>query len=217
MQEFLDAVEDADGQVSEALFFYDDDDDDKLTPHGYWFEKVLDAIDQRIRDDKRLSLNIVIDTFLTEFAKTDPEAEDDIHDFRILCRKLLKQSSGSLSVFLDLLTFSEQEETELGERQNYVHLLTLHGSKGRQFEKVFIAGVNASIIPSPKCDYEEERRLFYVGITRASKELVISYYRNFFEHTEEPSPFLTPVLQSPSVIFCPTVESKKKHKRGENK
>ncbi len=212
LQEVLEAVEDADGQVSEALFFYDDDDDDKLTPHGYWFEKVLDAIDQRILDDKRLSLNIVIDTFLTEFAAVNPEAEDDIHDFWILCRKLLKKSGDDLSEFLDLLTFSAQEETELGERQNYVHLLTLHGSKGRQFKKVFIAGVNASILPNPKGDYEEERRLFYVGITRARKELVISYYRNSFAHTEEPSPFLTRLLESPSVIFCPTVDSKWKRK-----
>jgi len=212
LQEFLDAVEDADGQVSEALFFYDDDDEDKLTPHGYWFERVLNAIDRRLLDNKRFSLNIVIDTFLTEFAAANPEAEDDIHDFRILCRKLLKKSGDDLSEFLDLLTFSAQEETELGERQNYVHLLTLHGSKGRQFKKVFIAGVNASILPSPKGDYEEERRLFYVGITRARKELVISYYRNSFAHTEEPSPFLTRLLESPSVIFCPTVDSKWKRK-----
>ena len=149
-------------------------------------------------------------TFLTEFAKTDPETEDDIKDFRILCRKLLKQSSGSLSVFLDLLTFSAHEEIEIGDRQNYVHLLTLHGSKGRQFKKVFIAGVNASILPNPKGDYEEERRLFYVGITRARKELVISYYRNSFDHAEEPSPFLAPVLQAGSVIFCPVEDNKLK-------
>ena len=213
LQEFFDAVEDADGQVSEALFFYDDDDEDKLTAHGYWFENVLNEIDQRILDSKRFSLNIVIDTFLTEFATANPEAEDDIHDFRILCRKLLKKSGDDLSEFLDLLTFSAQEEIEIGDRQNYVHLLTLHGSKGRQFKKVFIAGVNASILPNPKGDYEEERRLFYVGITRARKELVISYYRNSFDHAEEPSPFLAPVLQSSSVIFCPTVDYRKMKKK----
>ena len=210
LPEFFDAVEDADGQVSEALFFYDDDDEDKLTPHGYWFENVLNEIDQRILDSKRFSLNIVIDTFLTEFAAVNPEAEEDIQDFRILCRKLLKKSEDNLSVFLDLLTFSAHEETEPGEQQNYVHLLTLHESKGRQFKKVFIAGVNSSIIPDPKGDREEERRLLYVGITRAEKELVISYYRNSFDHAEEPSPFLAPVLQAGSVIFCPVEDNKLK-------
>ena len=210
LPEFFDAVEDADGQVSEALFFYDDDDEDKLTPHGYWFENVLNEIDRRILDSKRFSLNIVINTLLTEFASANPEAEEDIQDFRILCRKLLKKSEDNLSVFVDLLTFSAHEETEPEEQQNYVHLLTLHESKGRQFKKVFIAGVNSSIIPDPKGDREEERRLFYVGITRAEKELVISYYRNSFDHAEEPSPFLAPVLQSGSVIFCPVEDNKLK-------
>ena len=198
------------------MLFVLEDEEEKLTEHGCWFEKVLGAVNQRLIETPKNYLSILIDTSLTEFAKTNPEAEDDIKDFRILCRKLLKKSSGSLSVFLDLLTFSAQESIELAERQNYVHLLTLHGSKGRQFKKVFIAGVNASILPNPKGDYEEERRLLYVGITRARKELVISYYRNSFEHTEEPSPFLTRLLESPSVIFCPTVDSKWKRKQKKN-
>ena len=159
----------------------------------------------------------MIETFLTEFGAVNPEAEQDIREFRILCRKLMKKSGDNLSVFLDLLAFSEQEERETEEHRNYVHLLTLHGSKGRQFKKVFIAGVNASIIPDPRCDLEEERRLLYVGITRAEKELVISYYRNSFGHAEEPSPFLDPVLQSESVIFCPTTDKQVKHKKTKNK
>ena len=81
----------------------------------------------------------------------------------------------------------------------------------RQFKKVFIAGTVASIIPNSKSDVEEERRLFYVGVTRARRELVISYYRNSFGHQEEPSPFLADVLQSPSAIFCPVEEYRKKH------
>ena len=217
--EFFDMIGSVDGWVSDALMLLDyDDDEDILTDHGYWFKTVLNIVNQRFTETLKNHLHILIDTFLSEFAAVNPETEDDIKDFRILCRKLLKQSSGSLSVFLDLLTFSAQEEIEIGDRQNYVHLLTLHGSKGRQFKKVFIAGVNASILPNPKGDYEEERRLFYVGITRARKELVISYYRNSFDHAEEPSPFLAPVLQSGSVIFCPTVDSKWKRKyRKKNK
>ena len=79
-------------------------------------------------------------------------------------------------------------------------------------KKVFIAGTVASIIPNSKSDVEEERRLFYVGVTRARRELVISYYRNSFGHQEEQSPFLADVLQSPSAIFCPVEEYRKERK-----
>ena len=118
-----------------------------------------------------------------------------------------------MHVFMDLLTLAAREETEYCENRNYVHLLTLHGSKGRQFKKVFIAGVTASIIPNPKGDLEEERRLLYVGITRAMKELVVSYYRSSFGHAEGPSPFLADMLRSPSVIFCPVEDYKKRKKK----
>ena len=216
--EFLATLEHHNDWIYDVLFWFDDDEDGtKRTAHGSWFEKVLRTVNQRLIKNRKPSLATLIETLLTEFEAIKPEAEQDIREFRILCRKLLKKSGDNLSVFLDLLAFSEQEERETEEQRNYVHLLTLHGSKGRQFKKVFIAGVNASIIPDPRCDLEEERRLLYVGITRAGKELVISYCRNSFGHAEEPSPFLAPLLQSKSVIFCPTMDKQIKYKRGKNK
>jgi len=64
-----------------------------------------------------------------------------------------------------------------------VALATLHAAKGLEWPKVYVAGVSASILPWGNQPMEEERRLFYVGITRAQKSLSISYYG-------EPSPFL---------------------------
>ena len=212
LPEFWDKLAFVDGWVYDALMLLDYDEDneeevEKLTEHGCWFEKVLSAVNQRLIASKSFSLAIRIDTILAEFAKNNTEAENDIKDFQELCYKLLKKAGDNLSVFLDFLTFAAQEETEFEAQNNYVHLLTLHGSKGRQFKKVFIAGVNASIIPDPQGDYEEERRLLYVGITRAERELVISYYRNSFDHAEEPSPFLAPVLRSDSVYFSPVEDN----------
>lgn len=70
-----------------------------------------------------------------------------------------------------------QENTE--KLENAVNLMTLHASKGLEFSHVFIIGVNNGLIPlNPKkeAEEEEERRLFYVGLTRAKESLELSYY-----------------------------------------
>ncbi len=67
------------------------------------------------------------------------------------------------------------------ETLNAVSLLTLHSAKGLEFPVVFIGGFQEGIIPytlSSEYDIEEERRLFYVGMTRAMNELIIVYARN---------------------------------------
>lgn len=60
-----------------------------------------------------------------------------------------------------------------------VHICTMHGSKGLEFERVFLPDINEGIIPGKRCvtkeALEEERRLLYVAITRAEKELEIFY------------------------------------------
>lgn len=69
------------------------------------------------------------------------------------------------------------------ESMNAVSLLTLHGAKGLEFPVVFIAGFEEGLIPfsfASDTDIEEERRLFYVGMTRAMDELIITYARNRF-------------------------------------
>ena len=63
--------------------------------------------------------------------------------------------------------------------QNAVQLLTMHGAKGLEFHTVFVIAANEDICPYKKAEtteeVEEERRLFYVAMTRAKKRLVISY------------------------------------------
>jgi len=59
-----------------------------------------------------------------------------------------------------------------------VRLMTLHGSKGLEFPVVFIAGLTAGVFPTERAylqtDEAEERRLFFVGITRAREELILT-------------------------------------------
>jgi DNA helicase-2/ATP-dependent DNA helicase PcrA len=87
---------------------------------------------------------------------------------------------------------AKTEESGLG-----IGVMTLHGSKGLEFEKVYIMYVNEGNIPSAKRGQvlsqealEEERRLFYVGMTRAKKTLDIRYVNQTQESPRSPSRFL---------------------------
>ncbi len=74
-----------------------------------------------------------------------------------------------------------------------VHLMTLHASKGSEFPVVFLAGLDAGVLPleggDPSADLAEERRLLYVGMTRARDELILSC-------GPAPSPFLSDLSSS---------------------
>lgn len=72
-------------------------------------------------------------------------------------------------------------QKDIRSEEESVKLMTLHASKGLEFSHVFITGVNYGLIPLPSKDFEEEdeeRRLFFVGITRAKDYLELSYYTN---------------------------------------
>ena len=91
-------------------------------------------------------------------------------------------------------TLASEEEKFAADR---VTLITLHNTKGLEFERVIITGLEQGIFPRDDktgAELEEERRLFYVGITRAKDELYITScaQRRFFGRTEfvRPSIFL---------------------------
>jgi len=72
----------------------------------------------------------------------------------------------------------QSDQDELAEPQQAVSLMTIHASKGLEFDAVFITGLEQGLFPSLREDTrdpEEERRLFYVAVTRARKRLFLSY------------------------------------------
>jgi DNA helicase II / ATP-dependent DNA helicase PcrA len=89
----------------------------------------------------------------------------------------------SLQTFLDEVTLMQEHASAIDEK-NCVLLMTLHAAKGLEFDTVIIIGLEEGLLPSSHALYdteliEEERRLLYVGITRARERLIIthSHYR----------------------------------------
>jgi DNA helicase-2/ATP-dependent DNA helicase PcrA len=112
-------------------------------------------------------------------------------EFRKNSLELLKNSAqrfeekykedDTLKKFIDLILLADNQDSqnEEGESKNEVTLMTLHSSKGLEFDYVFMVGVEEELLPHKKTivqdeDISEERRLCYVGITRARKMLYMT-------------------------------------------
>ncbi len=97
--------------------------------------------------------------------------------------------NASLSAFLQEITLITDTD-KYDESKPAITLMTVHGSKGLEFPVVFIVGLEENLFPiagrdSEDTDIEEERRLFYVAITRAKERLYFSHSRSRYKFGEE--------------------------------
>lgn len=108
----------------------------------------------------------------------------------------LNESDQTIPTFLEWA--SEQEVQTEVDSSDAVKIATIHAVKGLEFPVVFVAGLNEGRLPHQKAvkigDVSEERRLCYVAVTRARRELHLSYCRQEYQHVRvvklEPSRFL---------------------------
>lgn len=116
------------------------------------------------------------------FYKTDDVVEKRIDNVTAFIESLKyyeeNEKSPSLQGFIETLALDDKPEKE--KEKSGVTLVSLHSSKGLEFPVVFIVGVEQDMLPHSKSldepgGLEEERRLMYVGITRAMKELFLTY------------------------------------------
>ena len=124
-----------------------------------------------------------------------------IQDF-IEGQKEIVDSSGSLSEFLEDVALITDLDKEVDNTKPKVSLMTIHLAKGLEFSHVYIVGLEEDLFPSAlssttRSDLEEERRLFYVALTRAMKKVTISYSKTRYRWGKlndcEPSRFISEI------------------------
>lgn len=103
-----------------------------------------------------------------------------------------------LQAFLEDITLDSEREEEEDEKGDAVTLITMHSCKGLEFPHVYVVGLEDGLLPHSRSKVEgtldEERRLFYVAITRAMQSLTISHCATRKKYGQlvpcHPSPFL---------------------------
>ena len=155
-------------------------------------------------DFERLSVfiqKVIEDSGLDKFHKAQDDADGTsrVQNMEELVNSAADYplSNKGLLDFLDAIELDRSLAEQAGESADAVTLITLHNTKGLEFNRVIITGLEGGIFPRDDKvgeELEEERRLFYVGITRAKDELYITScaMRRLYGHIQPmaPSPFL---------------------------
>lgn len=153
-------------------------------------ELVTDARDRMLVTQNKENMGEVLKEFMEKIkyhewmirgCKTDAEKEkraEGIHDMVDYLRDASRQGK-TLQKFLDRMALQETNNDDDIEKQKGVCLITLHASKGLEFPCVYLVGLENGILPHKRSQEEgtidEERRLLYVGITRAQDELTMTH------------------------------------------
>ena len=142
----------------------------------------IDELRNYVKDRTALSARAAVRHLKERFLHERELDEMSLRYLDMLVRVAPDEGSGpeALQEFLDTLLLSS--ETDFYDpRADRVALMTLHAAKGLEFPVVFIVGVEEGILPYLAAenteDVEEERRLFYVGMTRAQEKLLLTYAR----------------------------------------
>jgi DNA helicase-2/ATP-dependent DNA helicase PcrA len=115
-----------------------------------------------------------------------------------------------LSDFLAEISLMTDQDTDKDEQASRVTMMTIHSAKGLEFKNVFVVGLEENLFPSERSwdnpkEIEEERRLFYVAITRAEENVMLTYAKNRFRNGQswmcEPSRFIDDI--NPSYLQMP--------------
>ena len=133
-------------------------------------------------------------------------------------QKELADATGSLSEFLEDVALATDMDNDKGD-EDRVALMTVHLAKGLEFPYVYVVGMEEDLFPSgmsmsTRSELEEERRLFYVAITRAEKQAYLTYTQSRYRWGKlidaEPSRFIEEIDDSYLEYLTPITEHRYK-------
>ncbi len=169
------------------------------------FQTWLKEIDDQVLDNPALALQGILQAthYLDKFNKKDPEDQSRLDNIEELL-SVASQFENSQN-FLENVALVQDGyllEQKAGTKSSGIKLMSLHSAKGLEFKTVFMVGMEEGLLPHNRSmlneeELEEERRLCYVGITRAKQELFFSYARNRYAFGNQqqnlPSRFLSEI------------------------
>ena len=150
-------------------------------------------------------------------------------------QKEIVDSNGSLNEFLKDVALISDLDKDIEKSEPKVSLMTIHLAKGLEFSNVYIVGLEEDLFPSAlssttRSDLEEERRLFYVALTRAKKKILLSHSKTRYRWGKlndcEPSRFISEIdtqfikhnnLLNTNIKFKKSSESMIRFKKPERK
>lgn len=149
--------------------------------------KVLSEVEGRLRIEKTsistrelLEGVLTATTYIERFDLEDPEDQVRVENVKELLS--VAEAYPKLETFLEQVALMESAQMKSND-QDAAILMTLHGAKGLEFPTVFLVGLEEGLMPHSRSllkadDLEEERRLMYVGITRAKDNLYLTHARS---------------------------------------
>lgn len=143
------------------------------------FRSEINRLIDSYNDDGNIvkTINDIIEDFQLELHLKHryPNAEDARE--RLLSLNNLKKFAQGQSIgdFIEF-AYSGESKKKAKPKDEEVRLMTIHKSKGLEFDNVIIAGIQTGKLPSEKSTIEEEARVFYVGVTRAKHEMILSQF-----------------------------------------
>ena len=199
------SMENRQGNFEDLRKFYCDKD---------WMLDIIDQFDVDVRMMKNMAPYAAIqyirkkigyDDFLKEYAEKHQISWKQLMDVMAELEERSKNFKSYDEWEIHIAKYTQELEEQQakarkikGERENKVQLMTIHSAKGLEFEDVFVIHANEGEIPHQKAEkkdeIEEERRLFYVALTRAKNNLCISYITQKNGNSIKPSRFVEELL-----------------------